>query len=111
MLYTHLPFAEELFRFLVGISGRTFLEYKKHDKSGWSPVVWDLLEHSMTYLLVSHDADVIAHMSDRAAFMASGVIQRFFDRTALELGEAHSAEPVEQLTHGTFERGTLRRRQ
>ncbi|HGH5978138.1 TPA: ABC transporter ATP-binding protein [Kluyvera georgiana] len=45
------------------------------------------LEHSMTYLLVSHDADVIAHMSDRAAFMASGVIQRFFDRTALELGE------------------------
>ena len=45
------------------------------------------LEHSMTYLLVSHDADVIAHMSDRAAFMASGVIQRFFDRTALELSE------------------------
>ncbi|QIR27699.1 ABC transporter ATP-binding protein [Kluyvera genomosp. 3] len=44
-------------------------------------------EHSMTYLLVSHDADVIAHMSDRAAFMASGVIQRFFDRTALERGE------------------------
>lgn len=45
------------------------------------------LEHSMTYLLVSHDADVIAHMSDRAAFMAGGVIQRFFDRTALERGE------------------------
>ncbi|HGF0769676.1 TPA: ABC transporter ATP-binding protein [Kluyvera georgiana] len=44
-------------------------------------------EHSMTYLLVSHDADVIAHMSDRAAFMAGGVIQRFFDRTALERGE------------------------
>ena len=34
-------------------------------------------EHGMTYLLVSHDADVIAHMSDRAAFMAEGVIQRF----------------------------------
>ena len=44
-------------------------------------------EHGMTYLLVSHDADVIAHMSDRAAFMAGGVIQRFFDRTALERGE------------------------
>jgi peptide/nickel transport system ATP-binding protein len=29
-------------------------------------------EHGMTYLLVSHDADVIAHMSDRAAFMAEG---------------------------------------
>ncbi|MGZ0803576.1 ABC transporter ATP-binding protein [Kluyvera ascorbata] len=44
-------------------------------------------DHGMTYLLVSHDADVIAHMSDRAAFMAGGVIQRFFDRTAQERGE------------------------
>ncbi|XXD10760.1 ABC transporter ATP-binding protein [Klebsiella sp. R445] len=44
-------------------------------------------EHGMTYLLVSHDADVIAHMSDRAAFMAQGVIQRFFDREALANGE------------------------
>lgn len=44
-------------------------------------------QHGMTYLLVSHDADVIAHMSDRAAFMAGGVIQRFFDREALNVGE------------------------
>ncbi|MGS3446757.1 ABC transporter ATP-binding protein [Klebsiella electrica] len=44
-------------------------------------------EHGMTYLLVSHDVDVIAHMSDRAAFMAEGVIQRFFDREALMQGE------------------------
>ncbi len=44
-------------------------------------------EHGMTYLLVSHDADVIAHMSARAAFMAEGVIQRFFDREALANGE------------------------
>lgn len=44
-------------------------------------------EHGMTYLLVSHDADVIAHMSDRAAFMAEGVIQSFFDREALANGE------------------------
>ncbi len=44
-------------------------------------------EHGMTYLLVSHDADVIAHMSDRAAFMAEGVIQRFFNREALVNGE------------------------
>ena len=44
-------------------------------------------EHGMTYLRVSHDADVIAHMSDRAAFMAEGVIQRFFDREALANGE------------------------
>lgn len=44
-------------------------------------------QHGMTYLLVSHDADVIAHMSDRAAFMASGAIARFFDREALNAGE------------------------
>ena len=44
-------------------------------------------DHGMTYLLVSHDADVIAHMSDRAAFMAAGVIQRFFDRQAIGRGE------------------------
>ncbi len=40
----------------------------------------------MTYLLVSHDADVIAHMSDRAALMSEGKIQRFFDRDAMEKG-------------------------
>lgn len=44
-------------------------------------------QHGMTYLLVSHDADVIAHMSDRAAFMANGVIERCFDREALNAGE------------------------
>lgn len=48
-------------------------------------------EHGMTYLLVSHDADVIAHMSDRAAFMAEGVIQRFFNREALIQGEHRMA--------------------
>lgn len=42
--------------------------------------------HGMTYLLVSHDADVVAHMSDRAAFMANGKIEREFDRTALLRG-------------------------
>lgn len=42
--------------------------------------------HNMTYLLVSHDADVIAHMSDRAAFMAEGKIQHVYDRAALSQG-------------------------
>ena len=44
-------------------------------------------QHGMTYLLVSHDADVIAHMSDRAAFMAHGEIQRLYDRAAMLRGE------------------------
>ena len=44
-------------------------------------------EHEMTYLLVSHDADVIAHMSDRAALMAHGKIQKVFNREAMLRGE------------------------
>ncbi|RJT19261.1 ABC transporter ATP-binding protein [Buttiauxella izardii] len=44
-------------------------------------------QFGMTYLLVSHDTDVIAHMSDRAAYMADGVIQHEFDRAALVGGE------------------------
>ena len=44
-------------------------------------------EHSMSYVLVSHDADVIAHMSDRAAYMTNGGITRFYDRAALLRGE------------------------
>lgn len=42
---------------------------------------------SMTYLLVSHDADVIAHMSDRAALMANGLIKHEYDRAALARSE------------------------
>lgn len=44
-------------------------------------------QFGMTYLLVSHDADVIAHMSDRAAYMAGGVIEREYNRAALVRGE------------------------
>ena len=44
-------------------------------------------QSGMTYLLVSHDADVIAHMSDRAAYMAGGMIQHEYDRAALLRGE------------------------
>ncbi|MEH3775766.1 ABC transporter ATP-binding protein [Enterobacter asburiae] len=44
-------------------------------------------EHKMTYLLVSHDADVVAHMSNRAALMAHGEIQKVFNREAMLRGE------------------------
>jgi peptide/nickel transport system ATP-binding protein len=39
--------------------------------------------HAMTFILVSHDADVIAHMCDRAAAMAKGEIVRLMDRAAI----------------------------
>ncbi len=40
-------------------------------------------EYGMTYLLVSHDADVIAHMSERAALMENGNIVKPFSRQDL----------------------------
>jgi peptide/nickel transport system ATP-binding protein len=36
--------------------------------------------HGMTFILVSHDRDVIAHMCSRGARMESGIIQEVFDR-------------------------------
>ncbi len=39
--------------------------------------------HGMTFILVSHDADVIAHMCDRAAAMRAGQIVDLMDRSAL----------------------------
>ncbi|MBQ0303836.1 ABC transporter ATP-binding protein [Proteus mirabilis] len=43
-------------------------------------------QHNMTYLLVSHDADVIAHMSDSAALMEKGQLTCYYDRKALSQG-------------------------
>ncbi|CNE80701.1 ABC transporter ATP-binding protein [Yersinia nurmii] len=44
-------------------------------------------EYGMTYLLVSHDNDVVAHMSERAALMEKGHIVREYSRRDLELAE------------------------
>jgi peptide/nickel transport system ATP-binding protein len=41
------------------------------------------VSYKMTYLLVSHDSNVIAHMCDRAAAMHAGKIQRVIDRDEL----------------------------
>jgi peptide/nickel transport system ATP-binding protein len=41
--------------------------------------------YRMTYLLVSHDSNVIAHMCDRAATMHAGKIERLIDRNELSL--------------------------
>lgn len=43
-------------------------------------------QHNMTYLLVSHDADVIAHMSDSSALMEEGQLTCYYDRKALSQG-------------------------
>jgi peptide/nickel transport system ATP-binding protein len=41
------------------------------------------ISHNMTYLLVSHDRHVIAHMCDRAAAMYAGKIERIIGRDEL----------------------------
>lgn len=53
-------------------------------------------QHGMTYLLVSHDGDVIAHMSQRAALMEQGHIVRYYNRAELQAGEhlALASSPV-----------------
>jgi peptide/nickel transport system ATP-binding protein len=45
----------------------------------------------MTFILVSHDPGVVAHMCDRAVTMQSGRIERELDRAALAAGgwDAH----------------------
>lgn len=47
--------------------------------------------HEMTFVLVSHDANVIAHMCNRAALLENGRILRELDRTQLSYGNASSA--------------------
>lgn len=41
--------------------------------------------HAMTFVLVSHDANVIAHLCNRAALLENGRIRRELDRSELEL--------------------------
>lgn len=49
VLSTHFGLADELVRFMVGVTGRTFEDRSSDDASGWSEVVWDLLEHSVMH--------------------------------------------------------------
>jgi peptide/nickel transport system ATP-binding protein len=42
--------------------------------------------HGMTFVLVSHDPGVVAHMCDRAVTMQAGSIEHELDRSALAAG-------------------------
>jgi peptide/nickel transport system ATP-binding protein len=42
--------------------------------------------HGMTFVLVSHDPGVVAHMCDRAVLMQAGRIESELDRAALSQG-------------------------
>lgn len=50
VLYPHFSLADELIRFMVGVTGRPFIDDDTRDPSGWSTVVWDLLEHSLSFV-------------------------------------------------------------
>jgi hypothetical protein len=46
-LFPYFPFSTELLRFVVGVSGRPFVDDLALDHSNWSQVVWDLLAHGL----------------------------------------------------------------
>lgn len=48
-LYPHVSFAEALWSFAIGLTGRPFEDDPSQDPSNWSQVVWDLLQHSLRY--------------------------------------------------------------
>lgn len=48
-LLPFFPFSGELFRMVLGLTGRTFEDDTALDPSGWSQVIWDLLGHSLRY--------------------------------------------------------------
>lgn len=48
-LYSCFPFSEELFRFVLGLTGRGFSDDVSQDPSGWSQVVWDIMGHSLRH--------------------------------------------------------------
>jgi len=53
--------------------------------------------YRMTYLLVSHDSNVIAHMCDRAATMHAGKIDRLVGRAELsQINSDRSTGPAHE---------------
>ncbi|WEK04387.1 MAG: ABC transporter ATP-binding protein [Candidatus Devosia phytovorans] len=58
-------------------------------------------ERELTYVLVSHDLAVIAHMCDRVLVMKEGVFVDELDKSALEKGETHHAYS-KQLFEASF---------
>ncbi|HFH3919959.1 hypothetical protein [Pseudomonas aeruginosa] len=49
-LYPNNSLADELIRFMIGLTGRPFEDDLSRDPTNWSTVVWDLLEHSLRFV-------------------------------------------------------------
>ncbi|HMN15171.1 MAG TPA: hypothetical protein PKD55_22865 [Bellilinea sp.] len=58
ILYPMYSLADELIRFLMGASGRTFLDINKKGNDGWSQMVWDLINHSLTFVFSRTNASI-----------------------------------------------------
>ncbi len=61
VLYPYFSLADELIRFMVGVTGRTFVDDDSKDPTGWSTVVWDLLEHSLSFVFNRKNVGVVAN--------------------------------------------------
>ncbi len=58
VLYPSIPIGEELFRFFLGLSGRPFLNRVSANANNWDTVVWDLLEHSLSFVFNRGNAGI-----------------------------------------------------
>lgn len=58
VLYPSISLAEELLRFLLGLTGRSFQEHVPANANNWDAVVWDLLEHSLGFVFNRKNAGI-----------------------------------------------------
>jgi hypothetical protein len=64
VLYSSMSLAEELLRFFLGLTGRSFQDHVPAGAINWDTVVWDLLEHSLSFAFNRRNAGI--HQQPRA---------------------------------------------
>jgi hypothetical protein len=58
VLHPYISLSDQLIQFLLGTSGKLFLDKPSSDPSGWSEVVWDLLEHSTRFVFNRKNSNI-----------------------------------------------------
>lgn len=58
VLYSSISLAEELWRFFLGLTGRSFQDHVPAGAINWDTVVWDLLEHSLNFVFNRKSAGI-----------------------------------------------------
>jgi len=58
VLYPSISLAEELLRFFLGLTGRSFQDRVPANANNWDTVVWDLLQHSLGFVFNRKNAGI-----------------------------------------------------